>query len=151
GLPSMSHISFHAPSLPAGYYLFARVFGAEKTRHLLDRARGEEWVDFISRDMMGADQVSIHLDPGARASEPIYSLAEIENEALGKRDLLRHLAGPSATGATIGNIAAPMPHWGPVYSSDGFERVLERLVALGFDERVIHPQLHHPGKAAEHR
>ncbi len=147
----MSHISFHTPSLPAAHYLFAHVFGATKTRHALERARGEEWVDFISRDMMGSDQVSIHLDPAVRASEPAYTIAQIADGDLGSRELLRHLTGPSAGGAVIGNIAAPMPHWGPVFSAVDFDRVLTTLQSLGFDDRVIAPQNHHPGQEAEHR
>ena len=147
----MSHISFYTPSLPAGHFLFVHVFGGHKTRHALERARGEEWVDFISDDMMGSDQVSVHLDPMAKTREPAHTIADIQNDALGKRDLLRCLTGAPTAGAVVGAVQAPMPHWGPVYDSDNFDRVLIRLREIGLGDDIVRAQTHHAGRAAEHR
>lgn len=147
----MSHISFHCPSLPTAYYFFIHILGAKETRHKLDRACGEEWVDFLHTDLMGTDQVSVHLSPDAKASEPIYAIEDIRGEARGKAALVQHLKAPSMRSAKVGTVQAPMPHWGPVLDIVGFERVLKQLRTIGCNADIITPALHHAGKAAEHQ
>lgn len=147
----MSHFSAYVPSLPAMHYLMTEVFGATKTRHLLDRKKGAEWVDYINHDWMGDDQVSWHIPPELKTEENHYTIEQIEDPALGKAELIKYLEAPSKASAVVGTGAvAPMPHWGPVFTKAQFQKVVDKLRDIGVDPKAIKPEVQHAGQDAEH-
>ncbi len=147
----MSHFSAFVPSLPAMHYLMTEVMAATQTRHRLERAQGAEWVDYLNHDSMGTDQLSWHLDPMLKNDQNHYSIEQIADIERGKRELLLHLHSPAQRSAAIGSgISAPMPHWGPVLTSAQFGQLLDKLAAIGVDETILAPQLHHANLPAEH-